>query len=156
MHAWNRNHTAGLPIAILLWLGLGAAALGCLSADEICGDNMDIVNSFCAPRVDSETGTSTAADTEDSEEDADGGVDTGPDTGKDSLPLGMGDVCAGNGDCIQEADFCAMPPPATEGTCTVQGCTVSPNDCPPDYHCIDLAAMFGVPTLPTICDIGEE
>jgi hypothetical protein len=69
--------------------------------------------------------------------------------GATSLPEGLGKACTGPADCAgTEATFCDM---VVTQACTVEGCSLDPNDCPPGYSCCDLSA-FG---FSTICALGE-
>jgi hypothetical protein len=124
---------------------LTLVASGCIDEDKACGD-MELVDGMCIPKT---QGTDTNDPPDTSDAGADAGADENADTEEDGLPAGMGDVCTGDGTCTGEADFCALEPGAAEGMCTVQGCTVEPNDCPAGYICFDLSIFAA--GLPTIC-----
>jgi hypothetical protein len=65
------------------------------------------------------------------------------------LPDGLGKACTSNTDCEgTEATFCDSV--VTKG-CTVEGCTVDPDSCPPGFVCCQLA----IPGLPaSLCALG--
>jgi hypothetical protein len=143
MYTGNRKRATPFFIGLCIPLACSLWIFGCLNSNEICGDEMDIVDGKCAPRVAAETDSALPEDTDS----ADAGADT--ETEESSLPDGMGDVCTGEGTCTKDADYCDLVPGASEGTCTVQGCVVVPDDCPAGYHCFDLSVYMA--TLPTIC-----
>lgn len=130
----NRFMWSGGMIVLLI-----LSATGCLDDEDICGDEMvRVKGGMCAPPPEVST-----ADTDTGTMDTSSGTSTG------GLPTGMGDVCASSANCTQEADYCAIEPPATEGICTVQGCTVTPDDCPTGFSCMDLSIFMA--GLPAIC-----
>jgi hypothetical protein len=125
----------GLIVLLIL------SATGCLDDDDICGDEMvRVKGGMCAPPPEIST-----ADTDT------GTVDTSSVTSTNGgLPTGMGDACTSTANCTQEADYCAIDPTVSqEGICTVQGCTLNPDDCPTGYSCMDLSIFMA--GLPTIC-----
>ncbi len=116
--------------------------LGSCVSDNVCGKMVE-VDGLCYPPTDLDTtpndgGTDTA----------DGGVDG---TDEDStLPTGLMDDCTSNDKCTGEADYCLQPNyPDLNGYCTVQGCTLEPDDCPGDFRCLDLGTYM--PGLPKVC-----
>jgi hypothetical protein len=136
----------GLGLMILSMLSV----LACLDESKMCGDKMDIMDDgSCAPRHD-ETKDTELTQTPNSDAGADdAGADTEENTEGDGLPKGMDDVCSDSAPCTGEADFCNQTPGEPEGVCTIQGCTLDPDDCPAGYNCFDLSVFLA--TLPTIC-----
>jgi hypothetical protein len=61
----------------------------------------------------------------------------------------LGAPCGDSSDCSGKADFCVVMPGKTTGYCTYKNCTLTPNDCPAPYICIDLSIYM--PNLPTGC-----
>ena len=136
----------GLSLGILSVLSV----LACLDESKMCGDEMDVMDDgTCAPRHDE------TKDTELNETPIpDAGVDTEGSTDEgDGLPEGMDDICSESAPCTGEADFCNQTPGDPEGVCTIQGCTLDPDDCPAGYSCFDLSVFLA--TLPTICQQDE-
>jgi hypothetical protein len=78
-----------------------------------------------------------------------------PLTADDSCTLAGGDAagfgarCSGDQDCSCKANYCALMPGQSQGTCTVQGCKAEPGLCPSGYGCFDLSIF--APGLPSIC-----
>jgi hypothetical protein len=65
------------------------------------------------------------------------------------IPEGLGKACTGPADCEDtEATFCDV---VVTKACTVEGCSLDPDDCLPGYTCCDLSA-FGIPS--TLCSLG--
>lgn len=65
------------------------------------------------------------------------------------VPDGLGKACTSTADCAgTEATFCDM---VVTKACTVEGCSLDPDDCLPGYTCCDLSG-FGIPT--TLCSLG--
>ncbi len=119
-------------------------ATACLDDDDMCGDEMvRVKGGMCTPRPEVST-----ADTDT------GTADTASGTSA-SGPTGMGDACTSDANCTQEADYCAIDPTVSpEGICTVQGCSLNPDDCPTGYSCMDLSIFMA--GLPTICTPSED
>ena len=115
---------------------------GCTPSDsERCGDDFTYQDGMCQADGDTDSSSDTGSGD-------DGGVDGG-----DDLPTGMGEVCAGEEDCAgYEADYCLMQPGDDEGVCTVQDCSVDPDDCPDGYICCD----FSIPAVPNFCATDEQ
>ncbi|MDD5306173.1 MAG: hypothetical protein PHU25_02520 [Deltaproteobacteria bacterium] len=120
--------------------------IGCTPSDsERCqsGYLFHPENGSCQPIEDGGT------DSETSNLDAgnpDAGNPDGGDTG--DLPTGLGESCTDNEQCADyEADYCAINPLTQEGFCTVENCTVSPDDCPQGYRCCDSPESYGQPNL---------
>lgn len=126
------------------------SAQACLDESQMCGDEMVVLDDgFCGPKQQVETTDTATHDTATS----DTGTDTETSTEGDGLPEGMDAACSETMPCTGEADFCNQVPGSPEGVCTIQGCTIEPDDCPPGYVCFDLSVI--VPTLPTICQQDE-
>jgi hypothetical protein len=65
---------------------------------------------------------------------------------------GFGAACkdaAASSDCTCKANYCALMPGQTQGTCTVSGCKQNPSLCPTGFSCFDLSVFS--PDLPSIC-----
>lgn len=122
-----------IPAVVLCVLVLLA---GCTPSDsERCGEGFTYQDGMCQPADDA----GSADDTDSAEDDGGDGGD---------LPTGMGEICAGDEDCADyEADYCLMQPGDDEGVCTVQNCSVDPDDCPDGYLCCD----FTIPSVPNFC-----
>lgn len=68
---------------------------------------------------------------------------------------GFGAACkdgAASSDCTCKANYCALMPGQTQGTCTVTGCKQDPSVCPTGFSCFDLSVFS--PDLPSICTKG--
>jgi hypothetical protein len=65
---------------------------------------------------------------------------------------GFGATCRVDADCPCRADYCALMPGQTQGTCTVRGCKQDASLCPAGYSCFDLSLF--APDLPSICTRG--
>jgi hypothetical protein len=64
-------------------------------------------------------------------------------------PVGQGKACTASSDCAgTEATICDI---IGTKACTVEGCTLTPDNCYPGYVCCDLA-KFGLKT--TACSLG--
>jgi hypothetical protein len=65
-------------------------------------------------------------------------------------PLGLGKACSTSSDCAgTEATFCDA---VVTKACTVEGCSLAPDNCFPGYVCCDLS-KFGIPTK--LCAVGQ-
>jgi len=131
------------PLALVAPVALCSALVtwSCTPEDsERCGDDYTYQDGMCQPLGD--TDSSSDSDTDDAG--ADGG---------DELPSGMGEVCAGEEDCAgYEADYCLIQMGEEEGVCTIQDCSVDPDDCPDGYLCCD----FSIPSVPNFCATDER
>ena len=117
-------------------LSIMAICSGCTpSDDERCGDGFvwSAADSTCYP-VDEDTDTGA------------------PDAGGDAGAEGLGATCTeSGGECSGIYDYCLLQPGADTGYCTMDDCTVSPDDCPATYHCCDFS-FEGVPN----CCVNED
>ena len=145
----------GLPGPPILCLVLFLVS-ACVDDADACGDRYELVKTpfgkLCVARKDNtDSDTDTLRDTDTRNTDAtDSESDTESESAlNDRLPTGMGDTCSGPGTCTGEADFCAQLSPNSPGNCTVQNCSLNPDDCPTEYRCFDVGAFD--PGAPTRC-----
>jgi hypothetical protein len=139
------------PLFILVPLAVAFVISCSISDKDRCGKgyeyrDIDGGASSCF-KVDT-GGTDLDSDSDsDSDGDADSGVDGAVDGG-DDLPTCLYQTCTADVGCPGcEADYCGVFPGDTEGQCTIQNCTVSPNDCPDGLICCDTPATFGIPNI---------
>jgi hypothetical protein len=72
-------------------------------------------------------------------------ADAGQEDGA-AMPTGIGTPCSSHADCASfDATYCES---FQSHQCLIEGCAVSPDDCPTDYECCDLSS-FGLEN--TLC-----
>ena len=127
--------TLVLHVVACLWL-----ASGC-DASNPCGHNLQHVQGACivatAPAVLDAGNTLDAAAT----------TDAGC---SEALDASLGIDCTKSSECGCAAPYCAVMPGQTVGVCTISGCTVTPDNCPTGYSCLDLS-VFGVKDVAPFC-----
>jgi hypothetical protein len=143
-------------ISIALLPLLLSTAAGCADSAECDGDQR-LEAGGCVP---ADAGSSGADGSGDGDSDAaqdagmgdagmpgDGGLATRP-----AADEGFGDPCTDDVDhseCNDTADFCAIMPGGTEGTCTATGCAEGDARCPEGWGCLDLSIFQA--GLPSVC-----
>lgn len=142
---------AGLLVVFVASTLGGAACLG-----DRCGPDAEYKDGMCVAKPSGKAdgggadaavapvGDAAVGDTRETPEAA-----PGPDGSSGGI-AGLGDTCAGDGDCDKDASYCAISPGQGSGYCTVTGCdTEDPQSCPAGYYCLDLS-IYG-PGLPKMC-----
>jgi hypothetical protein len=116
-------------LVIVFALALGCVASGCILGER-CGPDEDFQDGLCV-RVESDGGR------------ADGT------THQDSDQTGLGQECTGGASCPVLAPVCVILPGQQTGYCTLEECSLEPDDCPHGYYCMDISAYK--PEYTTIC-----
>jgi hypothetical protein len=79
----------------------------------------------------------------------DGGHDKDGATLPDGDITGMGEYCTDPAECTGQANICVILPGAIDGYCSIDGCSVDPNNCPEGFFCMDISEF--TPDYETIC-----
>ena len=121
---------SGLPVlALLAAIALATSQLpACLG--ERCGPGQEVFETVC---VSVDAGPEAAATDDAATGDAEGDA-VGP-----SVPVGG--TCTDQPECVGETNVCIIVPGEPSGYCSIQGCTMQPDNCPSGYACTDLTAF---------------
>lgn len=129
---------ASLLAAGVLWIS------GCLG--DRCDPGQILTNGQCVATSDALPPDSGQGDLGASTPDAGGAGDMGA---GDTVAQNLGQACVKSEDCDGVASFCVVMPGQTTGYCTIKDCTITPNDCPKGYTCMDISSY--VPGIPNLC-----
>jgi hypothetical protein len=124
--------------AVLAAAGLAAGCLG-----DRCGPDQRRVDTTCV-LVQADASTPSDAAAGDAENAGDAGDSDGA-GGADAPSAPLGSTCAVQEDCVGETNICIIVPGDPTGYCSIRDCTLSPDNCPAGYACVDLSAF--VPEL---------
>jgi hypothetical protein len=133
-----RYLTAG-KLVCAVWL-LTLLQVSCLS-DDRCGKGYKYKDNSCFKVTAKKPVEDASASSEDAATDRDGGDgDSG-----EVAATGFGDSCTDDTQCKgKTANYCALNPQTPgKGSCTIKGCTSTPESCPGDYRCCKLPDSFG-------------
>ncbi len=122
----------GMSLAV----GVVTGAAGC--NDTRCDPGQEFRNGECVQAA-ADAGVDDAAAADDA---AGADAATAPEdaaAGSDAVSVPLGTTCLEDADCGGETNFCARQPGTPSGYCSIKGCTVSPNDCPEGYTCVDMS-----------------
>jgi len=110
---------------LVMLMPIGLLAGGCLPADDEDRCNGDYV-----------WNTETQACKLKEEKHEDAGEPDAAEEGFGESPTGLGEVCFSQEDCAgYQANICTASDVRPDGTCTVEGCSIAPDNCPSGYRC---------------------
>ena len=136
------GHKDTAIIALLAFLpGIGLPVTGCLK--DRCDAGQILVAGQCSPVT-----ASMDAGGRDGSSDRRARGDSSLQDGREN-GAALGATCKGEEDCSDNATFCVVMPGDETGYCTIEKCTVTPNNCPSGYLCMDISLY--VPGIPNLC-----